>query len=327
MVANPSSLTLDDLKAQARGEVEFTLECSGNSAFPFFIGGIGNARWAGARLAPLLASAEPLDQATEVIFWGADSGTVTIRDNPGVTSAGETGTGEADDGGGLDLTITEQFARSMSLDDAMGMDNLLSYEMNGEALPAEHGFPLRLIAPGWYGVANVKWLTRIELVDRRFDGRFMAREYVSVRESVDEAGEARWSFTTVGPARLKSAPAKVTRRDGRYTIIGAAWGAPIATVEVAIDEGPWMPVDVVQTTERIERPFLEPLDVRLGRSRIGCAHHRVTRHRRRRRHPTGIGRSVPRQQEDLLGEQRPDHAPRHDPIAHRVVLTGENQCT
>ncbi len=178
LVANPSSLTLDDLKAQARGEVEFTLECSGNSAFPFFIGGIGNARWAGARLAPLLASVEPLDQATEVIFWGADSGTVTIRDNPGVTSAGDTGTGEADDGGGLDLTITEQFARSMSLDDAMGMDNLLSYEMNGEPLPAEHGFPLRLIAPGWYGVANVKWLTRIELADRRFDGRFMAREYV-----------------------------------------------------------------------------------------------------------------------------------------------------
>ncbi len=68
----------------------------------------------------------------------------------------------------------------------------------------------------------------------------------SVRESVDEAGEARWTFTTVGPARLKSAPAKVTRRDGRYTIIGAAWGAPIATVEVAIDEGPWMPVEVVQ---------------------------------------------------------------------------------
>ena len=66
------------------------------------------------------------------------------------------------------LTITEQFARSMSLDDAMNPDNLLCYEMNGAPLPAEHGFPLRLIAPGWYGVANVKWLTRIEVMDQRY---------------------------------------------------------------------------------------------------------------------------------------------------------------
>ena len=70
----------------------------------------------------------------------------------------------------------------MSVEDALSPDNLLCYEMNGAPLPREHGFPLRLIAPGWYGVANVKWLTRIEVVDQRYAGRFMARDYVTIRE-------------------------------------------------------------------------------------------------------------------------------------------------
>jgi DMSO/TMAO reductase YedYZ molybdopterin-dependent catalytic subunit len=240
LVARPRSFTLEDLKALPRHEVDFTLECSGNTGtgLDFAIGAVGNARWAGARLAPLLEHAGPLDEATEVIFWGADSGTVTIRDNSGIVSAGQTGIGTPDADGGIDLTITEQFARSMSLRDALARDNLLCYEMNGDPLPREHGFPLRLIAPGWYGVANVKWLTRIEVVDRRFAGRFMARDYVSIREETRN-GETLWTFATVGRDRLKSAPAKVTRLDDAYTVWGAAWGAPIAAVEVRIDDGPW----------------------------------------------------------------------------------------
>jgi DMSO/TMAO reductase YedYZ molybdopterin-dependent catalytic subunit len=240
LVARPRSLTLADLKARGRREVDFTLECSGNTGtgLDFFIGGIGNARWAGTPLAPLLQSAGVLKRGTEVIFYGADSGTVTIRDNPGILSGGQTGVVEPDAGGGLDLTITEQFARSMSLDEALNPDNLLCYEMNGEPLPPEHGFPVRLIAPGWYGVANVKWLTRIEVVDHRHAGEFMAREYVSIREQQRD-GRTIWTFATVGHDRLKSAPAKVTRRGGRYAILGAAWGAPIAAVEVRINNGPW----------------------------------------------------------------------------------------
>jgi DMSO/TMAO reductase YedYZ molybdopterin-dependent catalytic subunit len=110
--------------------------------------------------------------------------------------------------------------------------------MNDERLPPEHGFPVRLIAPGWYGVANVKWLTRIEVVDRRFASQFMARDYVSIREQERE-GQTVWTFMTVGRFRLKSAPAKVTRRQNQYTVMGAAWGAPIAAVEVQIDNEPW----------------------------------------------------------------------------------------
>jgi len=241
LVEHPQSLTLADLKARERRKVDFTLECSGNTGtgLDFFIGGIGNARWGGAQLASLLGEAGVLDEGTEVVFWGKDRGTVTIRDNSGIVGGGMTGVTAPDSEGGLDLTITEQFARSMSIDEALKRDNLLCYEMNGEPLPPEHGFPLRLIAPGWYGVANVKWLTRIEVLDHRFAGRFMARDYVSIREQ-QHNGETVWTFTTVSHERLKSAPAKVTRRNGRYAVMGAAWGAPISAVEVQVDEGPWM---------------------------------------------------------------------------------------
>ncbi len=238
-VRRPMTLSLADLQSRPRRRVEFTLECSGNTGLPFFIGGVGNAVWGGAQLAPILKSARLRDDASEVVFWGADAGTVTIRDDSGVTSAGMTGIGEPDATGGLDLTITEHFARSMSVEDALAPGNLLSYEMNGEPLPAEHGAPVRLIAPGWYGVANVKWLTRIEVIDRRFTGRFMARDYVTFREQTNSAGETVWTFTNVGRARLKSAPAKVTRSGDRHSVVGVAWGAPIARVEVSIDGGPW----------------------------------------------------------------------------------------
>jgi DMSO/TMAO reductase YedYZ molybdopterin-dependent catalytic subunit len=234
-VARPRSLSLADLRARPRREVDFTMECSGNTGLPFFTGGIGNARWAGTPLAPLLHQAGVGKEGTEVVFWGADRGTVTIRDNGGVPSP--PGVPPA-------LEITEQFARSMSLDDALSPDNLLCYEMNGVPLPPEHGFPVRLIAPGWYGVANVKWLNRIELRDGRYAGRFMARDYVTIREE-GEGALSHWTFTTVGHDRLKSAPAKVTRRRGRYAVMGAAWGAPIAAVEVRIDDGPWLPARLV----------------------------------------------------------------------------------
>src|SRR5512132_210939 len=108
LVAHQRTLTLADLKARARREVAFTMECSGNhgprlpDGRPFFIGGIGNARWAGTPLAPLLKHAGIADEAIEVVFWGADSGQVTIRDNSGVLSGGRTGRVVDDGAGGLD---------------------------------------------------------------------------------------------------------------------------------------------------------------------------------------------------------------------------------
>ena len=238
LVAKPLSLSLPDLKARPRREVDFTLECSGNNgtSLPFATGFIGNARWAGTPLAPVLEEARLLKEAIEVVFYGIDSGMLTIRDNTGIVSAGETGTFPPEGG----LQITEQFARSMSLDDALDPRNLLCYEMNGEPLPHKNGFPVRLIAPGWYGVANVKWLTRIEVRDQRHAGNFMARDYVTIREE-HRGSQLLWTFSTVRHFRLKSAPAKVVHRGNRYVVLGAAWGAPIAAVEVRVDDGPWMP--------------------------------------------------------------------------------------
>ncbi|MET0966410.1 MAG: molybdopterin-dependent oxidoreductase [Nakamurella sp.] len=237
LVDRPQSLSLAELKSRPRREVDYTLECSGNHGLPFFIGGSGNALWAGTPLAALLRRAAPLHDGVEVVFWGADEGPVAIRDNSGVTGPPENTELDAD--GNLDLLITERFARSMSLAEAMHPDNLLCYEMNGQTLPAEHGYPLRLIAPGWYGVANVKWLTRIELRDGRYAGRFMARDYVTIREEDDGSGKTVWTFTTVGHARLKSAPARVVRRGSHYTVEGAAWGGEVNRVEVQIGDGPW----------------------------------------------------------------------------------------
>jgi DMSO/TMAO reductase YedYZ molybdopterin-dependent catalytic subunit len=225
---SPLSLTLDDIKARPRQEVTFTLECSGNTGLPFFDGGIGNATWAGTPLGPLLLEAGLRPEATEVVFWGMDAGDVQIRD----------------------MTMHQNFARSMSLAEAADPRNLLVYEMNGEPLPEKNGFPLRLIAPGWYGIANVKWLKRIELTDRRLENLFMARDYVTIRE-IERNGEMVWTETLVGPARLKSAPGRVTRAEDAYRITGAAWGAPIGQVEVRIDDGPWQPA-TLDTSEQAE---------------------------------------------------------------------------
>lgn len=218
LVAQQLTFTLDDLIARPSQEVTFTLECSGNHGFPFVIGAIGNATWTGTPLAPILEEAGVLSEGIEVVFWGADSGPADVNG----------------------VEINEQFARSMSLADAMDPRNILCYAMNGEPLPSAHGGPVRLIAPGWFGIANVKWLERIELLDTRYQGRFMAREYVTQRASQQD-GIPQVRFTSVGRKLLKSAPAKVTRLDGEHRIVGAAWGAPIAGVDVQVDGGDWLP--------------------------------------------------------------------------------------
>ena len=221
LVKRPRTFTLAEIKARPRQEIDFTLECSGNHGFPWFLGGIGTALWAGTPLAPILAEAGVRENGIEVAFFGTDAGEETVRD----------------------IKMPQHFARSMALADAMNPDNLLCYEMNGAPLPPANGFPVRLIAPGWYGIANVKWLTHIELRDRRLMNRFMARDYVTIREEQRD-GETVWAETSVGKSLLKSAPAKIARKDGRYRIIGAAWGAPVAGVEVKIDDGPWQPAAI-----------------------------------------------------------------------------------
>jgi DMSO/TMAO reductase YedYZ molybdopterin-dependent catalytic subunit len=215
-VRNPGTYRLPDLKAMPRRDVTFTLECSGNNGFPWFWGGIGNAKWTGCALAPILERAGLQQSGIEVVFYGSDAGDEEVRNNK----------------------IRQNFARSMSLEDAMSPENILCYEMNGVPLAAHHGFPLRLIAPGWFGIANVKWLKRIEVIDTRFMGRFMAKDYVTLREE-KRGAETVWNMTSVGRSLVKSVAAKVTKEGSGYRIHGAAWGAPIDRVEVRIDNGEW----------------------------------------------------------------------------------------
>jgi len=216
LVRQPLTLTLDEIKARPRHEVVYTVECAGNHGFPFMVGVVGTAKWAGTPLAPILAEAGIRDSGIEVVFHGADTGEEKIRD----------------------IAVQAAFARSLSVADATKPEMLLCYEMNGQPLPRENGFPVRLIAPGWYGVANVKWLSRIEVRDTRFMGRFMGRDYVTVRD--EEIGGKKLAVeTSVGRALLKSVPGRVTRQNGQYRIVGAAWGGDVAKVEVRIDGGPW----------------------------------------------------------------------------------------
>ena len=142
LVENPLTFTLEELRSRPQQEEIFTLECAGNRGFSGFIGAVHNARWTGTSLASILQDVGIKDSGIEVVFWGSDSGEEEIRGNK----------------------IVQHFARSMSIQDAMDPNLILCYAVNDDPLPNAHGFPLRLIAPGWYGVANVKWLKGIEIL-------------------------------------------------------------------------------------------------------------------------------------------------------------------
>jgi DMSO/TMAO reductase YedYZ molybdopterin-dependent catalytic subunit len=224
LVQKPVDLSLDQIKSRPKQQVIATLECSGNGSNPGFMGAIGNAKWTGTPLAPLLKESGVSSDAIEVAFWGADKGKEKIR--------------------GADYE--QNFARCLSISDAMREDILLAYEMNGEPLSTGHGFPLRLIVPGWYGIAWVKWLMNIELRDRRLMNRFMARDYVTVR-GIPHGDQTEWKESSVGPMNGKSIVARVVKRtDGNLVISGAAWtdGTPLKSVELKIDDGPWIATDL-----------------------------------------------------------------------------------
>lgn len=221
LVGQPMTLGLDDIKRRPRVERTLTFECSGNQA-GIIHGMVGNAAWGGTSLRGLLQDLAPAAAAKEVIFWAADSGEETIRNNKYVQS----------------------FGRSLSLDEAMKADAILAWEMNGQPLSVVHGAPLRLVVPGYYGICNVKWLTGIELSDTRLMNRFMGRDYVTIKGR--QVGDhVEWLETSVTKMHVKSVVARVTRTTGtdRFKVFGAAWsdGTPLKSVEVQLDEGPWQP--------------------------------------------------------------------------------------
>jgi DMSO/TMAO reductase YedYZ molybdopterin-dependent catalytic subunit len=219
-VANPRSYTLDELKKRSRAERTCVFECGGNRAAAIQNRMVGNSRWTGTSLKSLLDEAKPLGDARELICWGADSGEEVIRNEK----------------------YPQNFARSITLDDLAKSEAILAWEQNGQPLTPDHGFPLRVVIPGWYGVQNVKWLNGLEVSNERFMGRFQARDYVTImgRKSGDKT---EWVETSVTKIRTKSMIARVTRRsNGALSVFGVAItdGTPLKAVEVQVDQGTWV---------------------------------------------------------------------------------------
>jgi DMSO/TMAO reductase YedYZ molybdopterin-dependent catalytic subunit len=222
-VEKPSLWSLADLKKRPRVEQVVGFECSGNNnarGNPL----VGNAKWAGTPLAPLLKEAGLKPTAREVVFFSADKGTEDVTHGRG------------------NAKVEQHFARALQTEDALRPEVMLAYEMNGQPLPQNHGAPIRLLVPGWYGVANVKWLDHIHVQETRFMNRFMARDYVSLK-SETIADEVIWFETWVSRIRLKSAVARVTRNGSTFKAVGFALtdGTPLKTVEVSVDGGAWKP--------------------------------------------------------------------------------------
>jgi DMSO/TMAO reductase YedYZ molybdopterin-dependent catalytic subunit len=220
-VANPRTYTLDELKKRTRTQRECTFECGGNRGSAIMNRMIGNARWTGTALWPLIQESKPLADALEVITWGADEGEEEIRKEK----------------------YRQNFARSITLADLQKADAILAWEMNGEPLTADHGFPVRVVVPGWYGVQNVKWINAIEVSPDRFMGRFQARDYVTIMGR-QQGSKTEWVETSVTKIRTKSMIARVTRSaNGGLSVFGVAVtdGTPLKSVDVQLDEGAWVP--------------------------------------------------------------------------------------
>src|SRR5215831_10102011 len=228
-VDHPKEFTLDDLKKRTDKRQEaVTLECSGNATRPTRMSGLlSNAVWSGVGLASILKECGVKPEAREAVFIGLD------QEKEKKFQAGN-------------AEYAAGHARSVYVQDALSPEAMLAYEMNGKPLPPEQGFPVRVILPGWYGMTQVKWLGRIHLLDRRYEGQHMDRNYLSLR-SVDGPEGAVWLDTSISKNNLKSVVARVTRRRVagayEYTISGVAWGGQVAIdkIELKIDDGPWQP--------------------------------------------------------------------------------------
>jgi len=227
-VEAPFEIGYEELRAMEARTIAATLECAGNNRIflepkakgvQWALGAVGNASWTGVPLSALLARAKARPGALEVILDGADEGTVDKAPPlPGKIS----------------------FCRSLPMQKAMS-DVLIAHEMNGEKLSGSHGFPARAIVPGWYAMASVKWLRRIIVTDKPFNGFYQSLDY----SYWDRSGV----LPTLAPLTEQQVKAEIARPEqgetiavnSRYRIFGAAWSgeAQIEKVEVKIDGGPW----------------------------------------------------------------------------------------
>jgi DMSO/TMAO reductase YedYZ molybdopterin-dependent catalytic subunit len=229
LVEKPQSLTLDALKGMRRVELMAGFECSGNRR-PLQ-GLSSNARWTGVPLRTVLDQAGVKTTAKEFVFFGADHGKEEVEFRT------------------QKYEVDQQFGRSLSREKAMSPEPLLAYALNGEPLTRHQGSPLRLLVPGWYGVANVKWLSHIHLQEDQYLGKYQARWYRTLRgEMID--GQVQWKEAAITHMQLKSFIARVTRDGNRHKVLGVILndGTPLKSVEVKVDEGAWQPATIEPAT-------------------------------------------------------------------------------
>lgn len=236
LVERPMELDLRELKAMPSHSLVVTLECAGNGRVAFDppvegeqwrLGAVSTAEWTGVPLVEVLDRARPTVAASHVLLRGADHGTAETA------------------------TAPMYFERALALDEVRETGALLAYAMNGDPLPVQHGFPLRLVVPGWYAVASVKWLTGVELLGTEFDGYFQTDRYVYEWE--------RDGAVVREPVRLQQVRSIITEPTGDVAlpagdlvVRGVAWSgaASIARVDVRVGDGPWQPARLIGERQR-----------------------------------------------------------------------------
>jgi DMSO/TMAO reductase YedYZ molybdopterin-dependent catalytic subunit len=236
LVERPLSLSLRDLVKMPSQSCFVTLECAGNGRSTlnprvkgeqWNLGAVSTAEWTGVPLLEVLDRAGVKAGAREVVFRGADSGTLDASSEP------------------------IRFERSLRMDDARGSEALLAYAMNGEALPIQHGYPLRLIVPSWYAVASVKWLTAIDVISEAFRGQYQTESYFFEWQRGGQLVREPVSLQRI--RSLITEPEPDTEVEcGELPLRGVAWSgaAPIARVEVSIAGGPWQDARLIGERKR-----------------------------------------------------------------------------
>jgi DMSO/TMAO reductase YedYZ molybdopterin-dependent catalytic subunit len=225
LVERPIQLRLRDLFAMSSRTEVVTLECAGNGRSfldpkvdgeQWRLGAVSTAEWTGVPLVDVLERTGIKSAGREILLRAADAGAVKGR------------------------TGTTHFERSLSLDQARESGTLLAYAMNGEPLPLRHGYPLRVIVPGWYGVASVKWLTEIEVIDQPFRGFFQTERYVYEWERDGRVVKEPVTHQRVRALITEPQPDQPIER-GDLAIRGLAWSGAggIVRVEVSVGRGPW----------------------------------------------------------------------------------------
>ena len=224
-VRSALSLSTDEVAAYPATTLRVTFECAGNGrarllprpiSQPWLVEAVGTADWTGVPLADLLERAGLEDDAHSIVFTGADHG--------------------------IERGVEQDYQRALTMAETRESGAIVAYRMNGRPLPPQHGFPLRLVVPGWYGMAQVKWLHRITVIDHEFEG-YQNRVAYRLKQHADDAGTP---VTRMEPRALLVPPGfpdfmsrSRFARPGRLVLTGRTWSgwAPVESVEVTTDGG------------------------------------------------------------------------------------------